>query len=100
MGNRSVAGERTVEGAGNGGQGKVGGGGGGGGEADVKNSGRPAPGRLVSSSDSGDMVCAPVKPTIMARQMMLASRGADPRRTAELRRAAGRHESETTTQTR
>ena len=29
---------------------------GGGGEADVKDSGRPAPGRFVSSSDSGDMV--------------------------------------------
>ena len=100
MGDRSVAGGRIDEGAGNGGQGNGGGGGGGGGEADVKNSGLPAPGRLVSSSDSGDMVCALVKPTIMARKMMRASRGADPRRTAELRRAAGRHESEATTQTR
>jgi hypothetical protein len=100
VGNRSVAEERTVEGAGHGGQGNGGGGGGGGGEADVKNSGRPAPGRLVSSSDSGDMVCAPVKPTIMARKMMRASPGADQRRTAELRRAAGRRAREVTTQTR
>jgi hypothetical protein len=41
-----------------------------------------------------------VKPTIMARKMMRASRGADPRRTAELRRAAGRRAREVTTQTR
>ena len=45
-------------------------------------------------------VCALVKPTNMARKMMRASRGADPRRTAELRRAASRHAREVTTQTR
>jgi hypothetical protein len=45
-------------------------------------------------------ICALVKPTIMARKMMRASRGADPRRTAEPRRAASRHASEVTTQTR
>ena len=64
----------------------------------MKDSGDP--GRLAISSDSGDVVCALVKPTIMARKMMRASRGVDPRRTAELRRAEGRHESEVTTQTR
>jgi hypothetical protein len=66
----------------------------------VKDSGRPAPGRFVSSSDSGDVACALVKPTIMARKMMRASRGADPRRTAELRRAASLRAREVTTQTR
>ena len=52
-------------------------------------------GRLAISSDSGDVACALVKPTIMARKMMRASRGADPRR-----RAAGRRAREVTTQTR
>ena len=45
-------------------------------------------------------VCALVKPTIMARKIMRASRGADPRRPAEPRRAASWHASEVTTQTR
>ena len=40
-----------------------------------------------------------VKPTIMARKMMRASRGADPKRTAEPRRAVGRRAREVTTQT-
>ena len=49
----------------------------------------------------GGLVCALAKPTIMARKMMRASRGADPRRTAELRRgAASRRARELTTQTR
>ena len=64
----------------------------------MKDSGDP--GRLAISSDSGDVACALVKPTIMARKMMRASRGADPRRTAELRRAASLRAREVTTQTR
>ena len=65
----------------------------------MKDSGDP--GRLESSSDSGDVACALVKPTIMARKMMRASRGADPRRTAEPRLgAASRRAREVTTQTR
>ncbi len=39
----------------------------------------------LDSAPHGWQYCALVKPTIMARKMMRASRGADPRRTAELR---------------
>jgi hypothetical protein len=45
-------------------------------------------------------VCALVKPTIMARKIMRASRGADLMRPAEPHRAPSRHASEVTTQTR
>ena len=40
------------------------------------------------------MVCALVKPTIMARKMVRASRGIDPKRPAEPRRAESRHDRE------
>ncbi len=40
------------------------------------------------------IVCALVKPTIMARKMVRASRGTDPKRTAEPRRAESRHDRE------
>ena len=40
------------------------------------------------------MVCALVKPTIMARKMVQASRGTDPKRPAEPRRAESRHDRE------
>ncbi len=40
------------------------------------------------------MVCALVKPTIMARKMVRASRGTDPKRPAEPRRAESRHDRE------
>ena len=40
------------------------------------------------------MVCALVKPTIMARKMVRASRGTDPRRPAEPRRAEHDREAE------
>ena len=40
------------------------------------------------------MVCALVKPTIMARKMVRASRGTDPKRPAEPRRAERRHDRE------
>ena len=38
------------------------------------------------------MVCALVKPTIMARKMVRASRGTDPSRPSEPRRAERRHD--------
>ena len=38
--------------------------------------------------------CALVKPTIMARKMVRASRGTDPKRPAEPRRAESRHDRE------
>jgi hypothetical protein len=40
------------------------------------------------------MVCALVKPTIMARKMVRASRGTDPKLPAEPRRAESRHDRE------
>jgi len=40
------------------------------------------------------MVCALVKPTIMARKIVRASRGTDPKRPAEPRRAESRHDRE------
>jgi hypothetical protein len=40
------------------------------------------------------MVCALVKPTIMARKMVRVSRGTDPKRPAEPRRAESRHDRE------
>ena len=40
------------------------------------------------------MVCALVKPTIMARKKMRASRGTDPKRPAEPRQAERRHDRE------
>ena len=40
------------------------------------------------------MVCALVKPTIMARKMVRARRGTDPKRPAEPRRAERRHDRE------
>ncbi len=40
------------------------------------------------------MVCALVKPTIMARKMVRASRGTDPKRPAEPLRAESRHDRE------
>ena len=40
------------------------------------------------------MVCALVKPTIMAMKMVQASRGTDPKRPAEPRRAESRHDRE------
>ena len=52
-----------------------------------------------SAPQGWQVVCALVKPTIMAREMMRASRGADPRRTAAPRRAASRRAREVTNQT-
>ena len=89
-------------GEGGGGDGDGGGGDGGGGDGDGGGGdGDGDGGGGDGCGGGGGLVCALAKPTIMARKMMRASRGADPRRTAELRRgAASRRARELTTQTR
>ena len=49
---------------------------------------------------SSAMVCALAKPAIMTRKSTPTSRGADPKRPAEPRRAEGRHEGEVALTTR